>query len=225
MSLADRLAAARLAQYPPDAAGTGGVRDSAGRDVTGRDVAGRSSGPLAEVRRQVHHDLLEAVGPELYDARLSQADLEQRVRQSLQEVLAPGSVPPLTAADRARLAQEIADDILGYGPIEPYLRDAEVTEIMVNGPGRIFVERGGPPVPGRRPVHRRAAPAPHDRQDRRPGGPPRRRGEPHGRRPSAGRQPRQRDHPAAGGRRLAADDPQVLRRPADDATTSSRSGP
>ncbi|MDQ1287417.1 MAG: pilus assembly protein CpaF [Actinomycetota bacterium] len=151
MSLADRLAAARLAQYPPDAAGTGGVRDSAGRDVTGRDVTGRSSGPLAEVRRQVHHDLLEAVGPELYDARLSQADLEQRVRQSLQGVLAPGSVPPLTAADRARLEEEIADDILGYGPIEPYLRDAEVTEIMVNGPGRIFVERGGLlyPVDGR----------------------------------------------------------------------------
>jgi pilus assembly protein CpaF len=50
---------------------------------------------------------------------------------------------PLTAADRARIAQEIADDILGYGPIEPYLRDVDVTEIMVNGPHQIFVERAG----------------------------------------------------------------------------------
>ena len=40
---------------------------------------------------------------------------------------------PLTAADRTRIAQEIADDILGYGPLEPFLRDPDVTEIMVNG--------------------------------------------------------------------------------------------
>ena len=40
----------------------------------------------------------------------------------------------LTTADRTRIAQEIADDILGYGPLEPFLRDPDVTEVMVNGP-------------------------------------------------------------------------------------------
>ena len=50
---------------------------------------------------------------------------------------------PLTVADRARIAQEIADDILGYGPLEPYLRDADVTEVMVNGFDSIYVERAG----------------------------------------------------------------------------------
>ena len=46
-------------------------------------------------------------------------------------------------ADRARIAQEIADDILGYGPIEPFLRDPDITEVMVNGPDDICIERSG----------------------------------------------------------------------------------
>ena len=50
---------------------------------------------------------------------------------------------PLTMADRVRITQEIADDILGYGPIEPFLRDPDITEIMVNGPHDIWIERTG----------------------------------------------------------------------------------
>ena len=51
--------------------------------------------------------------------------------------------PRLTSADRARVAQEVADDILGHGPLEPFLRDPEVSEIMVNGHDQIYVERYG----------------------------------------------------------------------------------
>ena len=50
---------------------------------------------------------------------------------------------PLTRVDRERITQEIADDILGYGPLEPYLRDHDVTEVMVNGPFSIWLERKG----------------------------------------------------------------------------------
>ena len=42
-----------------------------------------------------------------------------------------------------RVEQEIADDILGYGPLEPFLRDATITEIMVNGADDVYVERNG----------------------------------------------------------------------------------
>ena len=77
----------------------------------------------------------------------------------------------------------------------------------------------GPADARRRALHRRGPPAPHDRQDRVPHRPPRRRVEPDGGRPSPRRQPRQRRHPAAGGRRLGADHPQVRRRPAHRRTT------
>ncbi len=147
MSLADRLAQARR-----DRAGTTSPR--VGNHATGavphRGRRTLPDDPFADLKREVHQSLLGALGPKLYDARLTPAELEQRVRLTLQEVLSAGEMP-LSSADRARIAQEIADDILGYGPIEPYLRDTEITEIMVNGPDQIFVERAGRlfPVDGR----------------------------------------------------------------------------
>ena len=50
---------------------------------------------------------------------------------------------PLTREERRQITREIADDILGYGPLEPLLRDDTVTEVMVNNYDRIFVERAG----------------------------------------------------------------------------------
>jgi pilus assembly protein CpaF len=86
--------------------------------------------------------LLDTLGPKLYDARMTQSELEAKVRKTLQEVLAHEETP-LTLQDRTRIAQEVADDILGYGPLEPFLRDTDVTEVMVNGYDAIYVERNG----------------------------------------------------------------------------------
>jgi len=85
---------------------------------------------------------MESLGPQLYDPHLEQSELELRVRQTLQSVINSENTP-LAAADRNRIAQEVADEILGLGPLEPLLRDGEITEIMVNGPNDIFVERSG----------------------------------------------------------------------------------
>ncbi len=102
----------------------------------------RHADPFAAVKRSVHDALLEALGPKLYDAHLDQRELEQRVIDALQTVLQRDETP-MTTADRARVAQEVADDILGHGPLEPYLRDPDVSEIMVNGHDQIYVERAG----------------------------------------------------------------------------------
>jgi pilus assembly protein CpaF len=135
MSLADRLAAARATHSVVD----GPVKST---DPGNRIRRTGRKDPFADLKREVHQSLLGTLGPQLYDARLTASELEHRVRQTLQEVLAGGEVP-LTAADRSRISSEIADDILGYGPLEPLLRDVDVTEIMVNGPDLIYVERSG----------------------------------------------------------------------------------
>jgi pilus assembly protein CpaF len=49
----------------------------------------------------------------------------------------------LSRQERQRLFEQIVAEILGYGPLEPLLRDDEITEIMVNGPDKIFIERKG----------------------------------------------------------------------------------
>ncbi len=90
----------------------------------------------------MHEALLEALGPKLYDTHLDERELEQQVTQTLVAVLQRDETP-MTAADRTRVAQEVADDILGHGPLEPYLRDPSVSEIMVNGHDQIYVERDG----------------------------------------------------------------------------------
>ncbi|MGD0686966.1 MAG: ATPase, T2SS/T4P/T4SS family, partial [Streptosporangiaceae bacterium] len=104
--------------------------------------AARNADPFAAVKLSVHAGLLDVLGPKLYDARLEQQELELQVTQTLQEVLQRDETP-LTVADRQRIAQEVADEILGHGPLEPYLRDPEVSEIMVNGYDQIYIERGG----------------------------------------------------------------------------------
>jgi pilus assembly protein CpaF len=104
--------------------------------------AARHEDPFAPLKRSVHEALLEALGPKLYDTHLDERELEQQVTQTLQAVLQRDETP-MTAADRARVAQEVADDILGHGPLEPYLRDPSVSEIMVNGHDQIYVERDG----------------------------------------------------------------------------------
>jgi len=134
MSLTDRLDQARRAQ--PTA--------PRGQDasVHAGPAAASIRDPFAHVKASVHQALMESLGPQLYDPHLEQSDLELRVRQTLQTVLNSENTP-LAAADRNRIAQEVADEILGLGPLEPLLRDGEITEIMVNGPNDIFVERAG----------------------------------------------------------------------------------
>jgi len=97
---------------------------------------------LDELRQKVHHHLIEELGPVLYDKRLTEDDLRRRVQEQLQSALAKERAP-LSAADKAQLIQDVSDDILGYGPIDRLLKDQDITEVMVNGPNRVYVERRG----------------------------------------------------------------------------------
>jgi pilus assembly protein CpaF len=97
---------------------------------------------LVAAKLRVHGALLEALGPTLYDANMSEADLEIRVRSALQAAV-EAEEAPLTGAERNRIAEEVADEILGNGPLEVYLRDPKVSEIMVNGSDQIYVESEG----------------------------------------------------------------------------------
>jgi pilus assembly protein CpaF len=49
----------------------------------------------------------------------------------------------LSARDQFQLAQELTDDMIGFGPLEPLLRDDSISDIMVNGPDTVFIERAG----------------------------------------------------------------------------------
>src|SRR5215216_2591819 len=104
---------------------------------------GRRRDPvLDELRQKIHHHLIDELGPVLYDKRLSEDDLRRRVHEQLHAALAQERAP-LSAADKAQLIQDVSDDILGYGPIDRLLKDDEISEVMVNGPESVYVERSG----------------------------------------------------------------------------------
>ena len=174
-SLADRLAAARQAEQaaadadahqgdtPADAPSADAAAPAAppATSASAAAAAARRTAPepprktrlssqkgdrIEELKQSVHTELLKQLGPQLYDADMDQDQLDQRVRAVLADVLSAQD-RPLSSSDRQRVTQEISDDILGYGPIEPYLRDPDVSEVMVNGHKDIWLERKGKLVP------------------------------------------------------------------------------
>lgn len=96
----------------------------------------------AELKAEVQDLLVESMGTELYSGRIDASRLEGLVFDAIQTVLARNP-RPLSGGDRARIVQEVIDDVLGNGPLEPLLRDADVTEIMVNRYDLIYMEKFG----------------------------------------------------------------------------------
>src|SRR4029079_1938261 len=75
-------------------------------------------------------------------ATVSRSERRVRVREEALSILrASGAILP--QRELARVVNEISDEVVGFGPIEFLLKDPEVTEVMVNGPDDVFVERGG----------------------------------------------------------------------------------
>jgi pilus assembly protein CpaF len=111
------------------------------RDTNGTAV-GRRDPVLEELRQKIHHLVIEEVGPTLYDRRVGQDELRRHVQEQLLAILGREKVP-LSSLDRTQLMQDVIDDVLGYGPIDGLLTDPDITEVMVNGPDRVYVERNG----------------------------------------------------------------------------------
>jgi len=101
----------------------------------------RARDPHAELKTRIHRACIAKLGAAFLNLEGSD-ELERRVQEVVSEEL-KGEEVPLSPSERALLERQIADDILGYGPLEPFLRDPSVTEIMVNGPGEIWIERQG----------------------------------------------------------------------------------
>src|SRR5918995_253635 len=97
---------------------------------------------ISEVRQRVQERLVDSLGPRLYDASLSDTELEGMVHQRLRELL-DEEEGVLSAQEKLLIVRQIGDSVLGLGPLEPYIRDPEVTEVMVNNWDTIYVERGG----------------------------------------------------------------------------------
>jgi pilus assembly protein CpaF len=97
---------------------------------------------LEDVRQKMHQFVIHELGPLLTDQRVAEAELRRQVDEQLLRALSQERFA-LTVAERQAHVQSVTDDVLGYGPIDPLLRDDTITEVMVNGPDMVYVERSG----------------------------------------------------------------------------------
>jgi pilus assembly protein CpaF len=97
---------------------------------------------LEELRLRVHQFVIDAVGPMLQDDAVDEVELRRIVLEQVHKGLGDEHTA-LSAAERAQLIQDVTDDTLGYGPIDRFLHDPGITEVMVNGPKSVYIERRG----------------------------------------------------------------------------------
>ncbi|MEK7410707.1 MAG: ATPase, T2SS/T4P/T4SS family, partial [Actinomycetota bacterium] len=98
--------------------------------------------PMWLVRKKLANSLYERLGTRLFDAQLGQERLEEIVSGHIDDLLiAEGT--PLRDAERAAFISQVLDDVMGLGPIEQFLHDPTVTEVMVNSTDPIYIERSG----------------------------------------------------------------------------------
>jgi len=100
------------------------------------DLAGR--GDLKEL---VRAELLQQIDP-VAAGRVSRRTLQAHIAIMVSEIATAHKVQ-LNELEEAALAAELTDDMIGLGPLEPLLQDDEVTDILVNGPFDIYIERQG----------------------------------------------------------------------------------
>ncbi len=183
----------------PNEAGTAAMdRLNSRQNASGDAASSKSEGFEASVHRikeQVLPRLLERVDPEAA-ATLSKDELAEEFRPIISEVLTELKIN-LNRREQFALEKVLVDELLGLGPLEELLADPAISDIMVNGPEQCFVERKGKLEAGTDPVPRRRASVPDRPAHREQGRPPRRPDDAARRRPSSGRQPRQRHHSAA----------------------------
>jgi pilus assembly protein CpaF len=98
--------------------------------------------PLAALRRRVEEALFRSLGARLHDPNLEEEELRALVGRELSTALAAEQTA-LSETEREQVVGLLAADVLGHGPLEQFLTDDAVTEVMVNGLDPIWVEREG----------------------------------------------------------------------------------
>jgi pilus assembly protein CpaF len=112
----------------------------------------RAAAPVAEIVHQ-QSDFYQATKTTIFNALLNTIDLSQlgqldtraasqEIRDIIAELVAIKNVS-MSVAEQEHLVQDIINDVLGYGPLEPLLARDDIADIMVNGAQRVFIEVGG----------------------------------------------------------------------------------
>jgi pilus assembly protein CpaF len=128
-------------QPPSDNQGAEGSRLSSlqARRVNA-PITSPQAGSYFDLKTRVQNKLLSELDPSMDVTRTD--EVRRTIQDLFEQILAEENIV-LSRPERARLFEQIAAEILGFGPLQPLLEDDTITEIMVNGPKNVYVERKG----------------------------------------------------------------------------------
>ena len=128
-------------QPPSDNQGSEGSRLSSlqARRVNA-PITSPQAGSYFDLKTRVQNKLLSELDPSMDVTRTD--EVRRTIQDLFEQILAEENIV-LSRPERARLFEQIAAEILGFGPLQPLLEDDTITEIMVNGPKNVYVERKG----------------------------------------------------------------------------------
>lgn len=101
--------------------------------------------PLKAIKKQVHESLLKEVDAAVLD-RSDEPEIQEQLKNKIETIVGfimDHDYPATTVNERLKIINEINDEVLGFGPINSLIMDPTVSEIMVNGPCQVYVERKG----------------------------------------------------------------------------------
>src|SRR6187401_2905136 len=146
MSLLKRIESARPGAAPegsnvpapvPSGAG-GGAQPPAPAQRLGTNAPVRES--FRDVKFRIQSRVIQDLDPKLDLS--NQVEVRRQIEEIFGKVIDEEGLA-LTRAERVRMLEQITDEIIGLGPLEPLLRDESITEVMVNGPRQVYIERSG----------------------------------------------------------------------------------
>ena len=103
-------------------------------------ITSPQAGSYFDLKTRVQNKLLSELDPSMDITRTD--DVRRTIQDLFEQILAEENIV-LSRPERARLFEQIAAEILGLGPLQPLLEDDTITEIMVNGPKNVYIERKG----------------------------------------------------------------------------------
>ena len=109
--------------------------------ATAKSGSASASKRLEELKLRVHRQLLERLDLVALSS-LDSTQAEEHIRTTLQRLLLADS-PELSGLERERLIEEVGYEVFGLGPLEEFLKDGDISDILVNGPGAVYIERQG----------------------------------------------------------------------------------
>ncbi|MWV28942.1 CpaF family protein [Aurantiacibacter rhizosphaerae] len=104
-------------------------------------ATGRSANRMLDIKVGIHHALLDRINLSSLD-KISREELRSGIGEIVAELLIEKD-EILNRNEREALVNDVLDELFGLGPLEPLLQDEDVTDILVNGPKNVFVERFG----------------------------------------------------------------------------------